>query len=70
MCANTLLDTVSSQMQCKNDAALSRLLEVAPPVVSNWRRGRIAFGPTHIVRLHEKDPEAFPVKRIRELLAA
>lgn len=70
MAASNVLDHVAEQRKCKNDAALARLLEVAPPVVSKWRHARLVMGPAHILRIHELDPFQFPVSLIRQLLAA
>ena len=39
-----LLDTLRERMQLKNDAALSRLLEVAPPVISKIRHRALPVG--------------------------
>ena len=70
MSANTLLDEVSAQMVCKNDAHLARLLRVAPPVVSKLRHGRLTMGPAMILRVHELEPVLFPVAFIRQQLEA
>jgi hypothetical protein len=43
---NALIDVLIKTMSLKNDAALSRVLEVAPPVISKIRHGRLEFGPT------------------------
>ncbi len=43
---NHLLDILLGKMQLKNDAALSRLLEVAPPVISKIRHHRLPVGAT------------------------
>ena len=48
-----MLNTVIRMLQLKNDAALSRELEVAPPVLSKIRHGRIPVGPSLLIRLHE-----------------
>ncbi len=48
-----LLDAVAQQLGAKNDAALSRLLGVAPPQLSKIRRGRLPVGATMLLRLHE-----------------
>lgn len=53
--ANGLLDTLTEKLQLKNDAALSRALEVAPPVISKLRHGRLHVGDSLIVRLLDKD---------------
>lgn len=38
----------------KNDAAWSRKLEVAPPVISKIRNGKLEIGATLILRIHEE----------------
>jgi hypothetical protein len=40
-------------MQLKNDAALSRLLEVAPPVISKIRHRALPVGASLLKRMHE-----------------
>jgi plasmid maintenance system antidote protein VapI len=51
--ANGLLDEIINTKQLKNDAALARALEVAPPVISKIRHGKIAFGDSMLIRVHE-----------------
>ena len=48
-----LLDHLKLKLKLKNDAALSRALEVAPPVISKIRWGRLAFGPKIQIKAHE-----------------
>jgi hypothetical protein len=62
-----LLDTLLERGSLKNDAALARELNVAPPVISKIRHHLLPVGPTHILAIHEKF--AIPVKEIREALA-
>ena len=50
---NRLLDTLLSNMKLKNDAALSRALEVAPPVISKVRHARLPVGGSLLIRMHE-----------------
>ncbi len=50
---NILLDAIIEKLDLKNDAALSRLLEVAPPVISKLRHGALPIGPTMLIRMHE-----------------
>jgi len=50
---NILLDALIEKLNLKNDAALSRLLEVAPPVISKLRHGALPIGPTMLIRMHE-----------------
>lgn len=50
---NRLLDTLIERLRLKNDAALSRALEVAPPVISKIRHGRLPVGAAMLIRMHE-----------------
>ena len=47
---NRLLDTLIENLRLKNDAALSRALEVAPPVI---RHHRLPVGASLLIRMHE-----------------
>lgn len=70
MSAIHVLDEYIRHHHLKNDAALSRMLEVSPPVISKLRSGLLQLRATMILRMHEAAPEDFPVKRIRDLLGA
>lgn len=48
-----LLDALTRQLNLKNDAALSRALEVAPPVISKVRNGKLPVGASLLIRMHE-----------------
>lgn len=61
------LDWLTAKLNLKNDAALSRALEVAPPVISKIRHYRLPVGPVLILRIHEKF--SIPVAEIRAALA-
>lgn len=61
---NDLLDAVMAKLDLKNDAALARTLDVAPPVISKIRHGRLPVGATLLIRMHEVTDIA-----IRELKA-
>jgi hypothetical protein len=50
---NRLLDTLIENLRLKNDAALSRALEVAPPVISKIRHHRLPVGASLLIRMHE-----------------
>ena len=50
---NQLLDTLRKRMNLKNDAALSRALEVAPPVISKIRHRSLPVGASLLIRMHE-----------------
>jgi plasmid maintenance system antidote protein VapI len=48
-----LLDALLENMRLKNDAALSRMLEVAPPVISKIRHQRVPVSASLLIRMHE-----------------
>ena len=50
---NGLLDCLVERLLLKNDAALSRLLNVAPPVISKIRHYRLPVGASILIRMHE-----------------
>jgi plasmid maintenance system antidote protein VapI len=64
--ANRLLDALIDKMHLKNDAALSRLLEVAPPVISKIRHRRLPVGASMLIRMHEETGLA--VRELRDLM--
>jgi hypothetical protein len=61
-----LLDAMLERLQLKNDAALSRALEVAPPVISKVRHRRLPVGASLLIRMHEVSD--LSVSQLRELL--
>lgn len=65
---NRLFDEVMASHKLPSDAKLSYLLEVAPPVISKQRAGKLLVGPAMILSLHERG--GLPVKYIRKLLQA
>lgn len=64
--SNALLDKVLKLAGLKNDAALSRALEVAPPVISKIRHGRLPVGASFAIRLHELTD--MTITEIKEIL--
>lgn len=50
---NNLLDSLIQKLNLKNDAALSRALEVAAPVISKIRHRRLPVGASMLIRMHE-----------------
>lgn len=48
-----LLDSLLETQHLRNDAALSRMLEVAPPVISKIRHRRLPVGASLLIRMHE-----------------
>ena len=63
---NRLLDTISENMNLKNDAALSRALQVEPPVISKIRHRKLGVGDSLLVRIH--DMTSMPINDIRTLM--
>jgi hypothetical protein len=48
-----LLDISLGKLQLRNDAALSRMLEVTPPMISKIRHRRQPLGASLLIRMHE-----------------
>lgn len=63
---NLLLDTLIQKLHLKNDAALSRALEVAPPVISKIRHHRLLIGASLLIRMHELSE--LPIRELRKLM--
>jgi plasmid maintenance system antidote protein VapI len=63
---NRLLDTLLERMNLKNDAALSRALEVAPPVISKIRHRRLPVGASLLIRMHEVSEMS--IRELRDLM--
>ncbi|MES2932300.1 MAG: hypothetical protein V4805_02270 [Pseudomonadota bacterium] len=61
-----LLDSLRNKLRLKNDAALSRALEVAPPVISKIRHRRLPVGGTLLIRMHEVSE--LSIKELRTLM--
>jgi plasmid maintenance system antidote protein VapI len=63
---NHLLDFLLEKMALKNDAALSRKLEVAPPVISKIRHRRLPIGASLLIRMHEVT--GMSIRDLRDLM--
>ncbi len=50
---NNLITSLIRKLKLKNDAALSRALEVEPPLISKIRHGRLPVGASMLIRMHE-----------------
>ncbi len=48
-----LLASLIGKLKLKNDAALSRALEVSPPVISKIRHRRLPVTASLLIRMHE-----------------
>jgi plasmid maintenance system antidote protein VapI len=62
---HVLLDTLIARYTLKNDAALARLLEIAPPRLSKIRRRTASVSSELILRIHECC--AIPIAELRAL---
>lgn len=62
---NKLLDTLIAEACLKNDAALARWLNVAPPVISKLRHHRQPVGASLLLSMHENS--GIPVAVLRQL---
>jgi hypothetical protein len=63
---NKLIDTLIKKLGLKNDAALSRRLDVAPPVISKIRHRRSPVGASLLIRMH--DVTDYSIDELRELM--
>ena len=63
---NNLLNALINKMKLKNDAALSRVLGVAPPVISKIRHCQIPIGAVLLLRMHEES--GLSIKDLRQLM--
>ncbi|MFB9242513.1 hypothetical protein IV454_15615 [Massilia antarctica] len=63
---NRVLDAIIERLQLKNDAALSRALEVAPPVISKIRHRTLPIGATILLRMHEISD--FSIRELRAMM--
>jgi hypothetical protein len=63
---NRLLDALIQKLNLKNDAALSRALEVRPPVISKIRHRTLPVGASLLIRMHEVTD--LSIRELRELM--
>jgi len=63
---HALLDFIIEQQLLKNDVQLARFLDVAPPVISHIRSGRLKFGSKYILRLHSLTN--WPIAKIEKMI--
>lgn len=63
---NHLFDTLIQRLHLKNDAALSRALEVAPPVISKIRHRTLPVGASLLITMHEIS--GISIKELRALM--
>jgi hypothetical protein len=65
---NRVLDAIIAKLQLKNDAALSRALDVAPPVISKIRHRTLPIGATILLRMHEVSD--FSIRELKALMGS
>lgn len=63
---NHLLDILLSKMQLKNDAALARMLEVPPPLISKIRNMRAPVAASLLIRMN--NVTGISVRDLRDLM--
>ena len=63
---DNLLDSVRKQLHLKSDFALSRLLEVAPSMISKIRHRKLVVSASLLIRLHEVSE--WSIKDLRTLM--
>ena len=61
-----LLAALLAKLNLKNDAALSRALEVSPPVISKIRHRRLPVTASLLIRMHEVS--ALSIEELRQLM--
>lgn len=59
-----LLDAIIEHLGIRNDAALSRRLEIAPPAISKIRHKKMPIGANLLIRIHEET--GWTIKEIRQ----
>ena len=63
---NRLFDTLIRRLHLKNDAALAKMLDVAPPVISKIRHLRLPIGASLMISMHEISD--LSIKELRALM--
>lgn len=63
---NAFIDLLIDTMTLKNDASLSRVLEVAPPVISKIRHGRSPVGASLLISAHEES--GLSIREMKDVL--
>lgn len=65
---NAFIDRLLVVMALKNDAALSRALGIAPPVISKIRHGDLPVGASLLINAHEES--GLSIKEMKAVLEA
>lgn len=62
---HNFIDTLIDELNLKSQAALARLVGVAPPVISKLRNNRLPMGPAILIHFHEATD--ISIKRLKEM---
>lgn len=63
---NQLFDTLLDTLHLKNDAALARVLDVQPPMISKIRHRRLSVSAGLLLRMHEVTGKS--IRELRDLM--
>lgn len=63
---NRLLDALKDLLKLDSDVALSRVLDVPPPLISQIRHRGYPVGPSILIRMH--DVSMLSVRELREIM--
>jgi hypothetical protein len=66
--ANNLLDKLLEVLGCKNDAAMCRVMSIAPPVISKMRHLHLPVSANFLIAAH--DASGLSINELRALLYA
>lgn len=60
---NALLDFMTERLKVKNDSALAKKLNLAPPILSKLRHGRYRATPGILIIMHEASDVSIKILR-------
>lgn len=63
---NRLLDALKDMLKLDSDVALSQVLEVPPPIISQIRHRGYPVGPSILIRMH--DVTMLSVRELRQIM--
>jgi plasmid maintenance system antidote protein VapI len=63
---NNLLKTLLVRLNLKSNAALCRILEIAPPLISKIRHGKLAVSAPLLIRMHEVS--GLSIRELRDMM--
>lgn len=63
---NILIDKLSGDLNCKNDAALAKRLQIPGSVISRLRHKKIAISAQILLRIHENTD--LSIRELRKIM--